>query len=144
MGSTMRLTLLALTAVAALCAGAANAATQHYMATLKGADEVPATDSAGTGMVMATLDTDTKTLTYTVNYSGTTGPGTMAHFHGPAAAGANAPPVVVVTNPASPISGTATLTDAQIADLQAGKWYFNVHTAAHKGGEIRGQVLPEK
>jgi len=30
--------------------------------------------------------------------------------------------------------------DAQIADLNAGKWYFNVHTAAHKGGEIRGQL----
>ena len=42
---------------------------------------------------------------------------------------------------ATPIKGTATLTDAQAADLQAGKWYFNVHTAANKGGEIRGQVV---
>ena len=41
---------------------------------------------------------------------------------------------------ASPIKGTATLTDAQAADLAAGKWYFNVHTEANKGGEIRGQV----
>ncbi|MDB5424047.1 MAG: hypothetical protein JWQ29_1463, partial [Phenylobacterium sp.] len=40
----------------------------------------------------------------------------------------------------SPIKGTATLTDAQIADLNAGKWYFNVHTAANPGGEIRGTV----
>ena len=41
----------------------------------------------------------------------------------------------------NPIKGEATLTDAQAADLQAGKWYFNVHTAANKGGEIRGQVM---
>ena len=27
------------------------------------------------------------------------------------------------------------------ADLAAGKWYFNIHTAANKGGEIRGQVM---
>jgi hypothetical protein len=41
---------------------------------------------------------------------------------------------------ASPIKGTATLTAAQVADLKAGKWYVNVHTAANPGGEIRGQV----
>ncbi len=138
----MRFSLIPLAAVATLLVtGAAQAETQHFMATLKGADEVPANDSAGTGMVMARLDTTTKAFTYTVNYSGLTGAATMAHFHGPAAPGVNAPPVIAVTNLASPISGSATLTDAQVKDLQAGNWYFNVHTAAHKGGEIRGQVL---
>jgi len=39
------------------------------------------------------------------------------------------------------MKGEATLTDAQAADLQSGKWYFNIHTAAHPGGEIRGQVM---
>jgi hypothetical protein len=42
---------------------------------------------------------------------------------------------------ASPIKGDATLTDAQATDLQGGRWYFNVHTAAHKDGELRGQVM---
>jgi len=37
--------------------------------------------------------------------------------------------------------GTAVLTDAQIADLTAGKWYANIHTQANPGGEIRGQVV---
>ena len=31
---------------------------------------------------------------------------------------------------------------SQVADLKAGKWYINVHTAANKGGEIRGQLMP--
>ena len=68
----------------------------------------------------------------------------MAHFHGPAAPGANAPPIIVVKDLPSPMKGTATLTDAQIADLQAGKWYFNIHTSAHPGGEIRGQLATGK
>jgi hypothetical protein len=61
-----------------------------------------------------------------------------AHFHGPAAFGANASPTIPIAKPESPITGSAVLTDAQIADLQAGNWYFNVHTAANPGGEIRG------
>ncbi len=40
----------------------------------------------------------------------------------------------------SPVSGQATLTDAHAADLLAGRWYINLHTAANPGGEIRGQV----
>ena len=107
---------------------------------LVAAASVPPNASTGTGMVMATVDTATKAFNYEVTYSGLTGPATAAHFHGPAAAGANGPPVVPVASPASPIKGTATLNDAQLADLLAGKWYFNVHTAANRGGEIRGQL----
>jgi hypothetical protein len=79
-------------------------------------------------------------LTYKVTYSGLTGPATMGHIHGPALPGANAGVVVPFANPASPVSGTATLTAAQIADLTAGKYYANIHTAANPGGEIRGQI----
>jgi hypothetical protein len=39
------------------------------------------------------------------------------------------------------MDGSATLTDAQAADLAGGKLYVNVHTAANKGGEIRSQVV---
>jgi CHRD domain len=70
-----------------------------------------------------------------------TGPATAAHFHGPAAVGANAGVVVPFNPVTSPITGKATLTDAQIADLETGKWYANVHTAANPGGEIRGQMV---
>jgi hypothetical protein len=41
----------------------------------------------------------------------------------------------------SPIDGTATLTPEQAKELVDGKWYFNLHTSANPGGEIRGQIL---
>jgi hypothetical protein len=47
------------------------------------------------------------------------------------------------TNPKrcdDPVQGTATLTDAQAADLLAGRYYINIHTAANPAGEIRGHV----
>jgi hypothetical protein len=108
-------------------------------ATLSAASEVPPNSSGGTGS--AKLNLTGNTLSWTVTYSGLTGPATAAHIHGPAAAGANAGVVVPFKPPVtSPFSGTATLTEAQVADLKAGKWYINVHTAANPGGEIRGQI----
>jgi hypothetical protein len=97
--------------------------------------------SAGKGAGAFTYDAATHTLSYNVTYSGLSGPAMAAHIHGPAEVGANAPPVVPFPSAASPITGTATLTDAQAADLAAGKYYVNVHTAANKGGEIRGQIV---
>jgi hypothetical protein len=124
---------------------AASAAMVNFTATMNSASEVPPKTSAGTGDALATLDTATKTFTYTVTFQGLTGPATMAHFHGPAAPGANAGVQVPIgMNPTSPVHGSKVLTDAQIADLMAGKWYVNVHTAANPGGEIRGQVMVKK
>jgi hypothetical protein len=97
--------------------------------------------SSGTGTATLSLDPASKVLTYTVTYSGLTGPATAAHIHAAAAPGGNGRPVVPFANPASPISGTVTLTDAQIADLHNGLWYVNVHTAANGGGEIRGNIV---
>ena len=112
-----------------------------YKADLKGATEVPPNETKGTGSVDATYDTASKKLTWTINYSGLSGPATAAHFHSPAEAGKNAPPTVPLSGKLdSPIKGDATLTDAQATDLKDGKMYFNVHTAANKGGEIRGQI----
>lgn len=113
-----------------------------FKADLKGASEVPAVNSQGSGLLLASYDTATKKLTYTVTYQGLSGPATAAHFHGPADAKKNAGVVVPVKNMSeNTLHGEATLTDAQAADLRAGKWYFNIHTAANKPGEIRGQVM---
>ena len=113
-------------------------------ATMNNATEVPPTKGSGSGTMKGTLDTTTGKLTYTVTYAGLTGPATMAHFHGPAAPGANAGVVVPIPNVKSPDTDSATLTPPQIADLMAGKYYVNVHTAENKGGEIRGQVMTGK
>ncbi len=125
---------------ASLLPFAARAEMMEFGASLNGASEVPPKGIKGTGELKATLDTATKTLNWTLTWSGLSGPATMAHFHGPAAAGANAGVAVPIKGTTSPDKGSATLTDAQIADLEAGKWYVNVHTKANPGGEIRGQV----
>ena len=106
-------------------------------------NEVPPNQGNGKGEVTATYDTATKKLTYKGTYSDLSGPATAAHFHGPAAPGKNAGVQIPIFSGAaakSPFQGSATLTDAQAQQLLAGEWYVNVHTAANKGGEIRGQV----
>ena len=140
---TFLMTAIAGTAfVAALALGVpANAAAISFKADLTGAQETPPTDSKGKGAADVAYDAASKTLTWTITYSGLTGPATAAHFHGPAKIGAKAPPVVPISGDLnSPIKGKATLTDQQAKDLQAGMWYFNLHTAKFPDGEIRGQL----
>jgi hypothetical protein len=133
--------VIATAALGVLIAAPAWAESVTFHAMLNAASEVPPKDTKGSGEAMATLDTASKDLTYTVTFTGLTGPATMAHLHGPAAAGANAGVQVPLgNNPSSPINGSAKLTDAQVANLMAGNWYVNVHTAVNPGGEIRGQL----
>jgi len=104
---------------------------------------VKGAEAFGTGKGTADVDFDpaTKKLSWKVTYSGLSGPATAAHFHGPGEPGKNAGVAVAIPNAgSSPAEGSATLTDAQAADLTSGKYYVNVHTAANPGGEIRGQV----
>ena len=119
----------------------AAAETMTFKAPLSAGEEVPPNTSKATGNIEATYDTATKKLSWKGSYSGLTGPETAAHFHGPAPKGQNAGVVVPVDAAKSPFEGSATLTDSQAADLMKGDWYFNVHTAENKGGEIRGQLV---
>jgi hypothetical protein len=138
----MLLTSVAGLALAAcLAASPALAETVTFKASLASSAEVPANDSTATGTVTITYDTASKKLTWQGNYSGLSGPATAGHFHGPADPGKNAGVAIPIAEAKSPsFQGSADLTDAQAADLMAGKWYVNIHTDAHKGGEIRGQV----
>ena len=120
---------------------AAQAETITLKAELKGANEVPPNTSPASGKAVATLDTDSKLLSYSVTFADLTGPALGAHFHGPTDSGKNAGIVLPFKTVQSPIEGTATLTESQAADLLAGKWYANIHTSANPGGELRGQMM---
>ena len=138
----MTRTMYATLAFAAAVAFSGPAFADKFKAALDGKSEVPANTSAGKGTAEIDYDAATKKMTYKLTYSGLSGPATAAHFHGPAEAGKNAGVEVPIPNAGtSPVEGSATLTDAQAADLTGGKLYVNVHTAANPGGEIRGQVM---
>lgn len=131
-------------AIIAVAGTPARAEMVSFKAELKGSNEVPANQSKGTGTVTATYDTAAKKLSWKGSYTGLSGPATAAHFHGntpPSPPAGNSAVALPIAPVASPFEGSATLTDAQAADLTAGRWYVNVHTAANPAGEIRGQVV---
>lgn len=109
-----------------------------------GAQEVPPVTTNGTGTLTGTYDANTNILNYTINWSGISGAASVAHFHGPAAVGVDANPLVDITITMNGVSGTASgnvlLSETAEAYLLAGNIYYNIHTVAHPGGEIRGQV----
>jgi hypothetical protein len=115
---------------------------QIFEATMASSQEVPPNTSSGTGAAEIMFNENTNKLTWKVTYSGLSGPATAGHIHGPAPVGQNAG--VVIPFPgnltAQPILGETTLTPAQYADLAAGLYYVNIHTARSPGGEIRGQL----
>lgn len=136
-----RSTLAGLAVAAALTVAPAYAEMMSFKSDLKGASEVPATTSQGSGNVTSTYDTATKKLAWKGTVSGLSGNATGAHFHGPAEVGKNAGVLVPVPEVTTgPFEGSATLTDDQAKALVAGQTYFNVHTAANPNGEVRGQV----
>lgn len=139
----VRPALLIACAAAFSISAPAFAETVTLKAQLTTAQEVPPTQGAGKGEVTATYDTASKKLSWKGTYTGLSGPATAAHFHGPAGPGKNAGvaiPIFAGGAAKSPFEGSATLTDAQAKELMAGEWYANIHTAANKAGEIRGQV----
>lgn len=120
---------------------AASSQVDTYEAMLSGASEVPANPSPATGQAVVQVDPRSYRVRWRVTYVGLTGPATMGHMHGPAAAGANAGVQVPFTDVTSQtITGEGQLTPAQYADLAAGLYYVNIHTARYPGGEIRGQL----
>jgi hypothetical protein len=126
----------------------AQAAPVSFTVPLTGAQQVPAVQTQGSGSADLSYDPSTRVVTWTITYSDLSSPATMAHFHGPAAAGKNAGVQVWLSKkgaaPTSPITGQAKLSPAEAKEFLAGDMYVNVHTKDHPAGEIRGQVLPPK
>ncbi len=132
----------------ALWSGTSLAAPESFQVQLSGSEQVPAVQTGGSGTANLTYDPSTRMLQWSISYSGLSGPVTMAHLHGPAAAGKNGPVEVWLTKKGgpveNPITGEAKLTAAQARVLRAGELYINVHTQANPKGEIRGQVVLPK
>ncbi|MCU0787293.1 MAG: CHRD domain-containing protein [Verrucomicrobia bacterium] len=118
-----------------------------FSAYLAGDFQNPPVVTGAGGLGLFSLDGNT--LTFSVNYSGLTGPWTVAHIHGPAGVGTNGGVLINLAPYADPANGTEgtfsgviVLSDAQKAQVLAGLTYVNVHTGANPGGEIRGQIAP--
>jgi len=113
-----------------------------------GSQEVPPVTTSATGNITGTLDVQNKTVNYTISWNGLSGNMTMMHFHGPAPAGQNAPPIF--TLPVLPgTSGTTSgsisnIPDTTIQHFLNGRIYYNIHTTANQPGEIRGQVTASR
>ena len=140
-----RRALVALTALAWAAPTVAFAAPASIDVPLSGAQQVPPLQIPGSGTAKLTYDPSTRVVTWSITYSGLSSPVTMAHFHGPAPEGKNAPVALWLTKRnelgPSPITGRATLTPAQAEQFMKGLWYVNVHTQDNPAGEIRGQVV---
>lgn len=133
------LSTTALAATAFLALGTALAG--DVKVSLTGAEEVPPTPSTATGTGTISVKDD-KSVSGSVKTTGVEG--TAAHIH-LAEAGKNGPPIITLTKGDGgtwSVPADSKLTDEQFAAFKAGHLYVNVHSAAHKPGEIRAQLKP--
>ena len=121
------------------------AAPMQFKATLNGASEVPPNTTTGTASVTASFDPATKMLTWNGTYSGLHRRPNSRPLPRPGRARQERRGGGMDFDQRQPfpkpVLGSATLTDGQASDLQAGLLYANIHTAANPGGELRGQVV---
>lgn len=108
---------------------------------LSGAEEVPPVQTAASGSGTITVNDD-GTVSGGVKTTGIKG--TMAHIH-QAPAGQNGGVAIPLTKKGDNewvVPAGAKLTAEQLDSFKAGNLYVNVHSDAHKGGEVRGQLKP--
>ena len=129
-----------LSAVAVVVGGCAGMGMSNEV-TLSGAQEVPPVTTGASGSGTITVGAD-KSVSGSVTTSGVAV--TAAHIH-VAAPDKNGPVIIPLTKTSDntwSVPAGAKLTDAQYESYKAGNLYVNVHSAANKGGEVRGQLKP--
>ena len=128
--------------VAALVSGCADMATSNNVqVTLSGSQEVPPVTTAASGSGTITVGAD-KSVSGSVTTTGVAA--TAAHIHD-GAPGKNGPVIIPLTKTGDnvwSVPAGAKLTDPQYENFKAGNLYVNVHSAANKGGEVRGRIKP--
>jgi hypothetical protein len=125
----------------------ASAKAEIFTAYLNGAQEVPGVATSATGYARVFLNETAGTIQFTVVFNGLTSAQTLSHIHAPAAVGATAAVAInfgTVGGTSGTISGTASITPTQIAQLRAHLGYVNVHSSNFPNGEIRGQLGNER
>jgi hypothetical protein len=142
-----RVAVRVLAMLAALLPISAGAQT-YFTAALDGGQEVPPVTTTGSGFGRVTLNAAETQILVSVYYATSNGTVTMGHIHGPATAGVNAPVLFNLApssgvNSGQVVASTFAVNAAQVSDLKAGRWYFNIHSSANPGGEIRGQIRPD-
>ncbi|MEP0842965.1 MAG: CHRD domain-containing protein [Phycisphaerae bacterium] len=135
-----------------VCAGSGLGATVVLHATLTGDAERPTpVVTPATGAATLTFDDVTGTWSLTGSFTGLKDVSTNAHIHGPAGVDGFAGVLKQLAFTSGVLSGTLSGSDAQfglltatqIGHLKNHMTYVNVHSNAHSGGEIRGQLVPE-
>ena len=109
---------------------------------LTGDQEVPAvtTNAKGEGHIKVG---DDKSVSGKITTTGVEG--TMGHIHQGKAPGENGPPIITLEKGSDgswSVPKGSKLTDEQYEAYKAGKLYVNIHSAEHKGGEIRAPLKP--
>ena len=112
----------------------------RIVAPADGEQENPPVDSPGHGCALFAHGDADDTLSYYVRHGNLTGPATAAHIHGYAGPEGNAG-VLHNIGATTPTTGAWNYPADREDDVLAGLTYVNVHTSAHGGGEVRGQVI---
>ncbi len=109
--------------------------------TASGAQEVPAVTTTATGTLSGSYDTVSKSLIYSVSWTGLSGEAQRLIFTDLRLARRNRTSAAGSDDSYKWHAGTASDTITASADLHtallAGKVYYNIHTAANPDGEIR-------